>query len=284
MQNRKTSFTPVPPPGDGDCDGPAWDIIVGAGPVLVTAIHAGHHIRADLADQIALSAQDRLREEDPMTDYFLGLGDSIVRANRSRFEVDLNRPADRAVYIEPEDSWGMKVWKTRPSDDAVARSRAIHAAFYDEMARLVEAMIAAHGRILVIDVHSYNHRRDGADAPAADRAGNPNIDVGATTLNRAIYGDLLERFVANLDRAPFKGGHSDARVNVRWPDGGNFPEWLHARYGAAACVMTLEYKKVFMDEWTGEADIIALQQLRHGLGLALADARSDLAAMAQVTA
>lgn len=284
MQTHKTNFTPAPPPGHDGRDGPAWDIVVGAGPVLVTAIHAGHHIRADLVDQLALSPAERLREEDPMTDYFIGLGDSIVRANRSRFEVDLNRPSDRAVYIDPEDSWGMKVWKARPADADIDRSRAIHAAFYAEMEQLVEAMIAAHGRILVVDIHSYNHRRDGADGDPADPAGNPNIDVGATTLDRAVYGDLLDRFVAQLDKAPFKDGTADARVNVRWPDGGNFPEWLHARYGEAACVMTLEYKKVFMDEWTGKADILALQQLRHGLAIALQGARADLAAMAGVEA
>lgn len=284
MQTQKTNFIPAPPPGHDGRDGPAWDIVVGAGPVLVTAIHAGHYIRSDLIDQIALSPADRLREEDPMTDYFLGLGDSIVRANRSRFEVDLNRPADRAVYIDPEDSWGMKVWKARPTDADVARSRDIHAVFYTQMEQLVEAMIAAHGRILVIDIHSYNHRRDGANGDPAELAGNPNIDVGATTLERAVYGDLLDRFVARLDAAPFKGGSADARVNVRWPDGGNFPEWLHARYGEAACVITLEYKKVFMDEWTGQADILALQQLRHGLAIALQGARADLAAMAGVAA
>ncbi len=278
------NFTPALPPGHDGGDGPAWDIVVGAGPVLVTAIHAGHHIRSDIAGQLALSPAERLREEDPLTDYFLGLGDSIVRANRSRFEVDLNRPSERAVYIDPEDCWGMKVWKTPPSDEDIARSRGIHAAYYEEMERLVEAMIAAHGRVIVIDVHSYNHRREGEAAAAADAAGNPDIDIGATTLDRAVYGGLLDRFVAQLDTAPFKDGTADARVNVRWPDGGNFPEWLHARFGAAACVMTLEYKKAFMDEWTGQADILALQQLRHGLALALAGARRDLAAMTQVTA
>lgn len=280
MLKLKTNFTPAPPPGHDGRDGAAWDIVVGAGPVLVTAIHAGHHIRGDLERQIALSPAERLREEDPMTDYFLGLGDAIVRVNRSRFEVDLNRPGDRAVYIDPEDSWGMKVWKSRPADADIDRSRAIHAAFYAQMEQLIEAMIAAHGRILVIDIHSYNHRREGAGADPADPAGNPDIDIGATTLDRAVYGNLLDRFVARLGTAPFKHGTADARVNVRWPDGGNFPEWVHARYGEAACVMTLEYKKVFMDEWTGETDILALQQLRHGLAMALQYARVDLAAMA----
>ena len=65
--------------------------------------------------------------------------------------------------------------------------------------------------------------------------------------------------------------------NVRYPDGGNFPEWLFETYGKRTCVITLEYKKIFMDEWTGTLDIGAAQDLRTGLMHALAVARTELA-------
>ena len=32
-------------------------------------------------------------------------------ARRSRFEVDLNRPREEAVYRVPEDCWGLDVWR-----------------------------------------------------------------------------------------------------------------------------------------------------------------------------
>ena len=34
-----------------------------------------------------------------------------VSVTRSRFEADLNRPRDRAVYLTPADAWGHQVWR-----------------------------------------------------------------------------------------------------------------------------------------------------------------------------
>lgn len=256
---------------------PPWDMLVQPGPVMVTAIHAGHTIRDSLRPWLAIASEERLREEDPLTDFFLPAGDTIVRANRSRFEFDLNRPEAKAVTVDPEDTWGLRIWDAALPQAEIDASLALHRKFYAMMAEHIEAMIAAHGRILVFDIHSYNHRRDGADGPSAPLAENPDIDLGATTLNKAIYGDLLDRFAEGLRSRAVSGKSPDVRVNVRWEDGGHFPEWLHATYGDAACVITLEYKKIFMDEWGREADIMALQDLREGFLAGVANARECLA-------
>jgi hypothetical protein len=137
-------------------------------------------------------------------------------------------------------------------------------------------MIARFGRILLLDIHSYNHRRDGARAAAASLAENPDIDLGATTMNHDVYGDLLARFADQLRAVPVCGRPPHVGVNIRWEDGGNFPEWLHRIYGDDACVITLEYKKSFMDEWTGQANILALHHLREGLARAVECARARL--------
>jgi hypothetical protein len=258
-------------------DTPPWDMIVQPGPVMITAVHAGHTIRSSLRRWLAISELDRLREEDPLTDFFLAAGDTILRANRSRFEFDLNRPADRAVAVDPKDSWGLQIWHPDLPRQEIDASLALHARFYDTISRRAEAMIAEHGQILVLDIHSYNHRRAGADGTADLQADSPDIDLGATTLNRAVYGDLLDAFAEGLRSCPVRGKTPDVRVNVRWPDGGNFPEWLHATYGDSACVITLEYKKIFMDEWSGNADILALQDLREGFHSGVARARQWLA-------
>ncbi|OBX20671.1 hypothetical protein A9995_02955 [Erythrobacter sp. QSSC1-22B] len=245
---------------------------------MVTAIHAGHTIRNSLRPWLEIEDQARLREEDPLTDFFLPSGDTIVRANRSRFEFDLNRPARKAVTVDPEDTWGLRIWSPDLPRDEIETSLDLHRRFYALMAERVEAMIAEHGQILVLDIHSYNHRRNGADGAADPQAESPDIDLGATTLNEAIYGDLLEEFAQGLRSRPVRGQSPDVRVNVRWEDGGHFPEWLHTTYGDAACVITLEYKKIFMDEWGHHADILALQDLREGFLAGLANARKWLAA------
>ncbi|MHB9878089.1 N-formylglutamate amidohydrolase [Pacificimonas sp. ICDLI1SI03] len=245
----------------------------------MTAIHAGHTIRDSLLPWLEIEEEERLREEDPLTDYFLPAGDTIFRGNRSRFEFDLNRPAEKAVTVDPEDTWGLKIWDPDLPQAETDQSLALHRQFYGLMAERVEAMIAEHGRILVLDVHSYNHRRDGPDAPPIAQSGSPDIDLGATTLNKELYGPLLDRFAAGLRSRAVRGETPDVRVNVRWEDGGNFPEWLHATYGDAACVITLEYKKIFMDEWGRTADILAMQDLRDGFLAGVSEARDCLAGM-----
>lgn len=263
-----------------DAGQPPWDLLIADGPVLVTAIHAGHTVRPSLQPFLALSEGERLREEDPLTDFFISAGDTVVRANRSRFECDLNRPLERCITTDPRETWGLKVWNEDLPQREIEASHALHRRFYALMAERVEAMIADHGEILVLDIHSYNHRRGSPNGRRAPQQGNPDIDLGATTLDHDAHGGLLAAFAEGLASRPVKGVMPDVRVNIRWKDGGHFPEWLHRAYGAKACVITLEYKKIFMNEWSGMADVLALQDLRDGFLAALGKARGWLEARA----
>ena len=259
---------------------PRWEYHPGDGPVMATAVHAGHDVRDELLPRFNLSSEERLREEDPMTDFFVGVGDTTFRGWTSRFEVDLNRPEDEAVYLEPSDAWGLEVWKERPTDAMVAASLAERARFYEIMGRRIEAMIAEHGRVLLLDIHSYNHRRDAPDVEA-DADGNPDIDLGLTTADKGRFGDLVDAFQTELARHPMEAHGKqprlpDVRENVRFVDGGHWPEWVFATYGENVCTITLEYKKIFMDEWTGMANLGSLEALRRGLFHAVAAAREAL--------
>ncbi|HEY9091773.1 N-formylglutamate amidohydrolase [Parasphingorhabdus sp.] len=258
-----------------------WDFLVQTGPIITTAIHAGHTIRDELQPWLEISDMDRLREEDPLTDYFLPVGDSLLRVNRSRFEVDLNRPRDKAISTNAEDLWGLHVWSPDLPQEQIEKSMQLHDQFYAMVRDHCDKMIARYGHIMLLDIHSYNHRREGVEAPPALPDENPDIDLGATTMNHEIYGELLERFAKQLRRFPVCGKTPSVGVNIRWEDGGNFPEWLHNIYGDQACIITLEYKKSFMDEWTGEADILALQCLREGLSHAVNEARIYFQQMAR---
>ena len=43
-----------------------WQIVRGDSPLVATAIHDGHRLRPEVAEMMALSDTDRLREEDPL--------------------------------------------------------------------------------------------------------------------------------------------------------------------------------------------------------------------------
>lgn len=242
-----------------------WKISGSGGPVVATAVHAGHDIRDELLPYLAVDHGAQRREEDPMTDHLANVGDHVFCCYNSRFEVDLNRPEERAFATSPEETWGLRVWRESPPQSVIERSLDQHRKFYQMMARWLEELILAHGNVLVLDVHSYNHRREGAGSAPAPEAGNPDIDLGATTLDHAKFGNVLERFQSELQLNPIEHRHLDVRTNVRYPDGGFWPEWVFDQYGENICTITLEYKKIYMDEWSGDVHLSLLDALYNGL-------------------
>jgi len=224
-------------------------------PVVATAIHAGHELRPEIAARSALDDATRLREEDPYTDLLTAIGGATVVAHRSRFEVDLNRPREKAVYRVPEDAWGLDLWVDRLADHAVEHSLRLYDDFYGELGRHLDA--AARGPFVVLDLHSYNHRRDGADSAPADAAENPEINVGTGSLDRDRWGAVVDAFITALPKR-------DVRENVRFR-GGELSHLVNARYHDRGCALAIEFKKTFMDEWTGALDADHLESLRDDL-------------------
>jgi len=142
-------------------DGPIWQLQLGDGPLVAAAIHDGGEIRAELRDLLTLGDDARRYEEDAYASRWTSIAPTRIVAYRSRFEMDLNRPRPKAVYLEPGDAWGLHVWKRRPPKELVDRSLAQYDAFYEHVRFLLEGLVAQFGRLVVFDLHTYNHRRAG---------------------------------------------------------------------------------------------------------------------------
>jgi N-formylglutamate amidohydrolase len=190
-------------------------------------------------------------------------GAAPVVVHRSRFEVDLNRPRDEAVYSTPESAWGLEVWREPPSDALVERSMDVYRGFHDQVGAILGDLQDRYGRFVVLDIHSYNHRRDGADKPPAPAATNPEVNVGTGALDRGRWGHVVDRFLTSLDQT-VRRRRLDVRENVRFR-GGELCRWVDQRYKGKGCALAIEFKKVFMDEWTGEADAGHVEELRRAL-------------------
>jgi len=253
-----------------------WEITEGREPIVATAIHDGHELRAEVLEITGLSDSDRLREEDPYTGAWTNIvaGTRII-ARKSRFEYDLNRQRHRAVYRVPEDAWGLPVWKREISEPLVTQSLAEYDAFYAEAHRIFSEMERRFGRYIVLDFHSYNHRRGGAAAPIDDPEANPEVNVGTGSLDRDRWGSLVDRFIGELTDFDFLGRHLDVRENVKFK-GGNFSRWIHANFAASACCLAVEFKKFFMDEWTGEIDSREYEAIPRALAATLPGLRESL--------
>jgi N-formylglutamate amidohydrolase len=232
-------------------------------PVIATAIHAGHDLRPKIEAAIAVDDAVRLREEDPFTDGLVAVGGSTVVVHRSRFEVDLNRPRSSAVYRTPDHAWGLDLWDRPLAEAEIERSLRLYDRFYSRLGRSLDDL-AARGPFVVLDVHSYNHRRDGSDGPPAMVDANPEVNVGTGSLDHELWGHLVGRFVEDLGDRLVLGRRLDVRENVRFR-GGELCRWVHQRYAGRGCALAIEFKKVFMDEWTGEVDRAHLEELRAAL-------------------
>jgi hypothetical protein len=233
-------------------------------PLVAAAIHDGHSVRGEVAEALALTESKRLREEDPFTGGWTVIAPTRIVGLRSRFEVDLNRPRERAVYRRPEDAWGLQVWRWGPPADLVQRSLAVYDGFYDAVHALLSRTARRHGRFIVYDLHSYNHRRAGPDAPAADPETNPEVNVGTGSMDRRRWGPVVEAFIDSLRAFDYRGRRLDVRENVKFR-GGHFSQWIHESFPAAACSLAIEFKKFFMDEWSGESDPVQMDTIRQAL-------------------
>lgn len=236
----------------------------GDGPLVAAAIHDGHDVRDDVLEHLSLPEADRLREEDPFTAEWTTMANVRIVALQSRFEVDLNRDVDRAVYLTPEDAWGLDVWKEGPPPHVIDRSLAEYDAFYENMHRVLKEKERTNGHFLVYDIHSYNHRRAGPDHPPDEPELNPEVNVGTGTMDRNRWAPVVDRFIESLRQVDFMGRRLDVRENIKFK-GGHFPKWIHSRFPDSGCALAIEVKKFFMDEWTGTPFWDVIHAVRNAL-------------------
>jgi hypothetical protein len=250
----------------------------GRGPIVAAAVHQGHATRDAVEAALLLGEAERLREEDPYTGEWAQIANTQLLSLRSRFEVDLNRPRDQAVYRMPEDAWGLNVWRERPSAELVDDSLQEYDAFYMATEMLLRQLVEEHGPIVVYDLHTYNHRRNGPRAPLADPSENPEVNVGTGTMDRGYWAPIVDRFISDLRAFDFTGRHLDVRENVKFR-GGGFGSWIHATFPKQVCAIAIEFKKFFMDEWTGEADLDEVERIFRALQSTLPGVTAELAAL-----
>jgi predicted N-formylglutamate amidohydrolase len=232
-----------------------WTVQHGPGAVLATAIHDGHELRTEIVEQMALPDAERLREEDPFTGEAVRGVPLHVIAHRSRFEFDLNRGPESAVFRSPEECWGLQVWKTGTlADEYVQRSRQLHTEYYRMLAALLDGLAEQHRRFLVIDVHSYNHRREGPAGLPTSQEAAPDVNIGTFSMPRAEWAFLVDPLMEAMASFDFNGRKLDVRENVAFQGKGEQTRFIHARYPGPGCAIALEFKKFFMNEWNGEPD------------------------------
>ena len=146
----------------------------------------------------------------------------------------------------------------------MARVLAEYDAFYDGMRKLLTELTEQFGHFIVFDLHTYNHRRLGPNGPAADPEGNPQVNIGTGTMDRQRWAPVVDTFIDTLRAFEFPGGKLDVRENVKFR-GGNWPRWIHETFPETGVAIAIEFKKFFMDEWTGKSDAACVETIGEAL-------------------
>jgi len=74
----------------------------------------------------------------------------------------------------------------------------------------------------------------------------------------------VDRFTHDLIAFDFLGRQLDVRENIKFR-GGQFARWTHEHFPDSGCVISIEFKKFFMDEWTGVPDPAQLEAIQSSL-------------------
>ncbi len=219
-------------------------------PIIATAIHNGHYIRPELKENLLIEDCDRRREEDPFTNSIIRSFDNRIVVNTSRFEVDLNRVRERAIYKNPDDCWGLDVWKRALTDNETEESLVQYDNFYRRLDGVIAETIASFGYAIVLDIHSYNHHRLGPDQAFDSLENNPQIILGTSNMPRT-YLEKIKIIQMKFQENIYEGDKLDCRIDVKFP-GGNMSRHLHREFPGKVISLSIEFKKTFMDEWSGE--------------------------------
>lgn len=229
-------------------------------PLLTTAIHNGHRLPSELSKISDITEVQRLREEDPYTGEIAALFPNSVLLESSRFAVDLNRPLEKSVYQKPEDCWGLQA-RNAPVPEAVLEKLRQD---YDSWHRLMEyqilKLLGEHSKLVLLDLHSYNHRRGGPNAEPDPKKENPDIIIGRSNLPPKHY-PAARALQELLNGQSWQGKSLDCRMDVKFT-GGHFPRWVNSLEPQRIICLAIEFKKIFMDEWTSELDNEAFLELK----------------------
>jgi hypothetical protein len=230
-------------------------------PLIGLAVHAGHRLREELSTKMGVDEDDRRYDEDTHSDFFIEDFPVQLIGLDSRYEYDIDRKREQAVYLKPFQCWGKKVWQTPPSKGELEISYQKYDEAHELIEFFVEQMLAYFHKAVVLDLHTYSYKRQ---MYGARSAALPLFNVGSSQLDRKKQAKILDALLEGLRKVHLPGIPVIALENDLFKGDGAVATHLVGKFPEAA-VVPLDIKKVFMDETTGEIDDPLARKLRDQL-------------------
>jgi N-formylglutamate deformylase len=183
-----------------------YDIHEGEAPLIFSVPHAGTEVPPDIAAQLTPHAKtlpDTDWHVEALYDFAADLGATLIRANVSRYVIDLNRPPqDESLYpgqattglCPPIEFDGTPIYlngkEVHPEE--VARRREIYwQPYHDRLAAEIARVKQRHGYALLYDCHSIASR-----VPRLFPGTLPDLNLG--TINGASCVGALQTKIAGV--------------------------------------------------------------------------------------
>lgn len=206
-------------------------------PYVCAAVHDGHQFRKSLWSNCTHSEYERWYEEDPCTKEMIIDHPIVIAGCDSRFEYDLNRDPETAVYT---DAWGKELWKEPLSDSEKQISLNKHSNFYKVVYELIKTLEKIHGKCIVYDMHSYNWKRWNREVPT--------WNLGTANVDQDRFAEDIESWRISLSEINLPNGIvSDAKVNDTFQGNGYFLKYITQSF-SNTLVLATEIKKIYCDE------------------------------------
>ena len=203
------------------------------------AVHDGHQFRKELWDICTHSAYERWYEDDPATREMVRSHPIVIAGLDSRFEYDLNRAPEEAIY---EDAWGKNLWK-EPLTEAMKKiSLRKHDDFYRVVNALIRKIEDRYGVCLVYDMHSYNWKR-------WDRV-VPTWNLGTSNVDNDRFGAVIESWRESLSQMDLPHNiQSTSAINDTFAGNGYFLKYITSNF-ENTLVLATEVAKIYCDEYS----------------------------------
>lgn len=233
-------------------------------PYACAAVHNGSQFRKELWKKCLHSEYDRWYEEDPETKTMLQPHPIVISGMDSRFEYDLNRDLDNAIY---EDAWGKQLWKEPLTEGETARSLEKHQNFYKVVHALIKKLELKFGCCVVYDLHSYNWKRWDREVPT--------WNLGTANIDHKRFENAIEAWREQLSKIKLPNDiPTTAKVNDTFEGNGYFLKFITNNFNNTL-VLATEVAKIYCDELEKVIYPEVVAAIRKGLKRQLRDHASD---------
>lgn len=238
-------------------------------PYVCGAVHDGHQFRKELWDNCLHTEYERWYEEDPCTKQMVQSHPIVIAGLDSRFEYDLNRPPETAVF---DTAWGKQLWQHPIPGKQKQKSLEKHSKFYQVVKALIAKLEELHSKVIVFDMHSYNWKRWDREVPV--------WNLGTVNIDNTRFGDTVESWEKKLGSIALP--HEIAAttgINNTFQGNGYFLRYITHSFDNTL-VLATEISKIYCDELTGvifpEVVMAVEKQLKELIPLQAKEFEEDL--------